>query len=310
MNNNDNILVSCVCITYNHKEFIRKCLDGMLMQETSFPYEIIIYDDCSTDGTREIVKEYANTYPNKIRTVLPDENQYSKIGDIVREVYVHPLVRGKYIALCEGDDRWTHPRKLQMQVDFMESHSDYSICFHEFSTFNVLTGEICKTSRYSKNGDFDITVNDFLLGCENIAQPLTMMYRMSSWNSQWFQHYKTLYLDTVEIFHFLRAGKGRFLRFVGGEYNMHEGGVSSQMSDIVRAHRIIPTYVKMFHYTKDDVLIQKIKESSLWALSLSDSFFDKIHIIEFLIKNVPSIAVMVCGTYFKRKIFHWLKLRQ
>lgn len=99
------------------------------MQKTNFPYEIIIHDDASTDGTSEIVKEYADKYPDLIVPILQKENQYSK-GIKISSTYIWPRSRGKYIALCEGDDYWSDPLKLQKQFDFMEKHKDCSMCFH------------------------------------------------------------------------------------------------------------------------------------------------------------------------------------
>lgn len=122
-------LVSVCCITYNHAPFISRCIEGFLMQKTSFPFEIIINDDCSTDGTTEILKQYAGKNPNLIRLVLHDENQFSKGVRSVLATFVYPLAKGKYIALCEGDDYWIDPYKLQKQVDFMESHDDVSLVF-------------------------------------------------------------------------------------------------------------------------------------------------------------------------------------
>lgn len=120
-------LVSVCCITYNHAQFIRKCLDGFLMQQTDFPIEILIHDDCSTDGTTEIIREYEAKYPNLIFPLYEEENQYQqgKAGEI--DFYNYRRARGKYIAYCEGDDYWIDPLKLQKQVDFLESHKDYDL---------------------------------------------------------------------------------------------------------------------------------------------------------------------------------------
>lgn len=124
------ILVSICCITYNHFDYIRECLDGLLMQKCNFGYEIIINDDCSTDGTTEIIKNYASKYPDIIKTIYHDENQYQKGVRGMFPTFCFPLAKGKYVALCEGDDYWTDPYKLQKQVDFLELNSDYSMCFH------------------------------------------------------------------------------------------------------------------------------------------------------------------------------------
>lgn len=123
-------LVSVCSITYNHAQYIRPCLDGVLMQKTNFPIEIIINDDCSTDGTTEIIREYAEKYPGKIFPIYHKENLYSQGKRGFFQTFVFPKARGKYIAICEGDDYWTDPEKLQKQVDFMEAHPEYSMCFH------------------------------------------------------------------------------------------------------------------------------------------------------------------------------------
>lgn len=127
----NNPTVTVWCLTYNQKEFIKDALEGFVMQKTSFPFEVIVHDDASTDGTTDIVNEYAKKYPEIIKPMIETENQWQKGGlkhiiGIMNEKHR----RGKYIAFCEGDDYWTDPLKLQRQVDFLESHSDYSMCFH------------------------------------------------------------------------------------------------------------------------------------------------------------------------------------
>lgn len=119
-------LVSICCITYNHEHYIKDALEGFVMQKTNFPFEIVISDDCSKDGTRAMIAEYKTKYPHLIRDISPDKN----MGATPNFLYVQQSAEGKYIALCEGDDYWTDPYKLQKQVDFMESHPDYVACFH------------------------------------------------------------------------------------------------------------------------------------------------------------------------------------
>lgn len=121
-------LVTMVCDTYNQKDYIRQTLDGFLMQETDFPVEILIHDDASTDGTRQIVEEYAARYPDTIRTILRDDNMFSRDQKIL-EHYCFPFCNGKYIAVCEGDDYWTDPKKLKKQIGYMEAHPECTLCF-------------------------------------------------------------------------------------------------------------------------------------------------------------------------------------
>ena len=128
-------LLSICCITYNHENFIRQALDGCLMQQTNFPIEIIIHDDASTDNTANIIREYQGKHPHLIKTILQRENQYSAMGfGFISNVFKE--AQGKYIALCEGDDYWTDPLKLQKQVDFLEANPDFAICFHNAVVIN------------------------------------------------------------------------------------------------------------------------------------------------------------------------------
>lgn len=125
--NDDKILVSIRCLVYNHEPYLRQCLEGFVMQKTNFRFEAIVHDDASTDGSAKIIREYAEKYPDIIKPIYETENQYSKHDGSLRCI-VNSACKGKYIALCEGDDYWIDPLKLQKQVDFLESHPDYLLC--------------------------------------------------------------------------------------------------------------------------------------------------------------------------------------
>lgn len=123
----DNVIVSIHCIVFNQAPYLRQCLEGFIMQKTNFKFEAIVHDDASTDGSADIIREYAAKYPHIIKPIIEKENQYSKHdGNLNRIMEAH--MRGKYIAFCEGDDYWIDPLKLQKQYDFMESHPEYSLC--------------------------------------------------------------------------------------------------------------------------------------------------------------------------------------
>lgn len=130
---NEGPLVSIRCLVYNHEPYLRQCLDGFVMQQTTFPFEAIIHDDASTDGSAAIIGEYAEKYPDIIKPIYETENQYSKHdGSLTRslDAAMHP--GSKYVALCEGDDYWTDPNKLQMQVDVMEADEQIGLV-HTFA---------------------------------------------------------------------------------------------------------------------------------------------------------------------------------
>jgi len=124
----ENILVSIHCITYNHEEFIAEAIESFLMQKTDFKFEILIHDDASTDRTQEIIKEYELQYPTLIKPIYQLENQYSK-GNSVNTINLN-RAKGKYIAVCEGDDYWIDPYKLQKQVDYLENNPACRLCVH------------------------------------------------------------------------------------------------------------------------------------------------------------------------------------
>lgn len=126
--NDSKPIVSICCLSYNHAPYIRQCLDGFMMQKTTFPFEVLIHDDASTDGTQAIIREYESKYPDIVKPIYQKENQYSK-GIKVSAVYQYPRVRGKYVAMCEGDDFWIDSLKLQKQVDFLENNLDYVLVY-------------------------------------------------------------------------------------------------------------------------------------------------------------------------------------
>lgn len=123
------VMVSVFVIAYNQKEYIKQTLDSIISQRTSFKFEILVNDDCSTDGTREIIQQYARTYPQVVFPCYHDENMYSKGVNINKE-FNYPRARGKYIAMCEGDDYWSDDLKLQSQFDALENNIGCSICVH------------------------------------------------------------------------------------------------------------------------------------------------------------------------------------
>ena len=126
MRENEPLMVTILCLVYNHESYIRQCLEGFVMQKTNFRFEAIVHDDASTDGTAAIIREYAEKYPDIIKPIFETENQYSKgDGSLGRIMTAH--THGKYVAICEGDDYWIDPLKLQRQVDFLEGNPEYIV---------------------------------------------------------------------------------------------------------------------------------------------------------------------------------------
>ena len=133
-------LVSVKMITYNHAPFIAQAIEGVLQQKTNFPFELVIGEDCSTDGTREIVFKYQQKYPDIIRVITSEKN----VGMKKNGYRTTKACRGKYIALCEGDDYWHSPRKLKVQADYMEAHPECGAVHSSYDICNEDTGELIK----------------------------------------------------------------------------------------------------------------------------------------------------------------------
>ncbi|TYB80255.1 glycosyltransferase family 2 protein [Bizionia gelidisalsuginis] len=173
-------LLSICCTTFNHVKYVKETIEGFLTQQTNFPIEIIIHDDASTDGTADIIKEYASK-DDRIVTILQDENQYSKKIKPWRN-FVFPKAKGKYIALCEGDDYWTDPLKLQKQVDFLEANNDFALCFHNSKKYfqGTDTFEINTASAEVPNVTTSVDLADY----NYIATPTVVMrndFKLSPW---------------------------------------------------------------------------------------------------------------------------------
>ncbi len=173
----DNLLVSICCLTYNHKNYIIQALDSFLQQKTNFEFEILIHDDASKDGTMDIIREYEVKYLNIIKPLYEKENQWVK-GRRGSAVFNFPRARGKYIALCEGDDHWTDPLKLQKQVDFLESNRDYAMVATDIILVDkenklIPQNNIVLTQRALRKPD----VNFFDLLQTNLINTLTVCVR-------------------------------------------------------------------------------------------------------------------------------------
>ncbi len=169
-------LVSICCIAYNHESYIDDALEGFLIQETDFPFEILIHEDASTDRTADIIREYKNKYPNLIKPIYQVENQYSKGRKLNAEFNI-PRARGEYIAFCEGDDFWIYSGKLKTQVELMMKHDSINLSFHparkiiEKPVFAEMT--IAKRSEHEKI----YSLNDVILGGGGFMPTASLMVR-------------------------------------------------------------------------------------------------------------------------------------
>jgi glycosyltransferase involved in cell wall biosynthesis len=220
------ILVSICCLSYNHESYIKECLEGFLKQKTDFNFEVLIHDDASTDNTQSIIKEYEAKYPEIIKPICQTENQWSQ-GINPSRRFNYSRVQGKYIAMCEGDDYWTDPLKLQKQVDFLEKNEDYVLAYHN-------------AQKLRENGEFDkqLIINHVsdksILQEDIINQPiptLTILYRNLPEIIKEIDLSGIVHADVVLRAIISRFGKAQYLHDISpAVYRVHGGGIFSLKS--------------------------------------------------------------------------------
>lgn len=232
--------VSVYCTVFNHAQYLRHTLEGFVSQKTNFPFEVFVHDDASTDGSADIIREYAQAYPHIIKPILQTENQYSK-GLKIFGSFILPHVTGEYIAVCEGDDYWTDPQKLQLQADFLDAHPDYSACVHNTVKEDLQTGET--SIMFDNTADRDIPLEQALRGPAHCWHTSSVMYRVQYADNRpaYFQKAKG-FGDYPLIIYLTLSGKVRFLartmsyyRF--GTANSWTSRSRANMDRLVRNHQ-------------------------------------------------------------------------
>ncbi|QQX76799.1 MULTISPECIES: glycosyltransferase family 2 protein [Aequorivita] len=237
-----------VCIqTYNHEAYIKECLDSILMQQTTFPFEIILGEDESSDGTRDICQAYSEEYPDKIKLFLRSRKDviYINGNPTGRYNFIENLkaCTGKYIALCEGDDYWTDPLKLQKQVDFMEANSEYSGCFHNTNVINEMEAnpELKPWRTFTKH---DFTLKD-TLSVTSLFHTSSFVFKTNALKiPSWF---KKVQSGDMALF-IIIASQGPLYRIDENMsvYRRNETGITNSIKHIeYHANRI-----KLFEYFK------------------------------------------------------------
>ena len=194
--------VSVICNAYNHEPYIEQCLKSLVSQKTSFTYEILVHDDASTDNTANIIRKFEKEYPEIVKPIYQTENQYSK-GGVAK--FQYPRAKGKYIALCEGDDYWTDDLKLQRQVEAMEAHPEVDICAHAAIRVSE-DGKKTLLLISPKTENCVIPVEDVICGGGGFVATNSLMYRNNFENSN-LNFRKTWRIDyTLQIAGSLRGG--------------------------------------------------------------------------------------------------------
>jgi len=238
LTSNTQVKLSVLLITYNHENFIAQAINSVLMQRINFNYEIVVGEDCSTDGTREIVSNFQKTYPDKIRLVLSEKNS-SESANIARTIQ---KCRGQYVALLDGDDFWTSPHKLQKEADFLDSHPGCALCFHNVTIFHEDgSREPQNHNRIDQKETFkleDLWASNFIATC-SVMLRWNLIRHLPEW-------YSTLPFGDWPLY-ILAALQGNigYINEVMGAYRIHSGGAWSGSSTIQQAESLVNFYTTM-----------------------------------------------------------------
>lgn len=281
---NKSIVVTISCITYNHAKYLKKCLDSFLMQKTDFCIEILVHDDASTDGTIDIIKEYAAEYPDLIKPYYQKENQYSKGRGFIGSTINFNRARGKYIACCEGDDYWTDPLKLQKQVDYMESHPNCSLCTH--AHYDDREGILTESHRYDHNVD-DCALEDIIMIGGGFVATNSMLFKTSSVKQEYPDWYKNSPVgDLVRMYWLATQGKVAYLNDVMSAYRIAAEGSWTQ--------RMAKSWKKRNKFFNKDIEIHE--DFDRWSAGTYHTAIErKVAIIKQLKRseNVSHIKAMI-----------------
>lgn len=234
--NKSKVEVSVFCIVFNHAKYLRNCLDSLVNQVTTFEYEILVHDDCSTDGSIEILQEYERNYPNII-VLYENENQYSKGVKVTAEL-IYPRAKGKYIALCEGDDFWIDVNKLQKQYDFMESHNNCSLCTH-----NTIKKDLSKKNKDSLFNEWKET--------HKLTQEDVFLHWKIHTTSFFFRHDAYVYENCLPV-----IWAGDYTRLL---YAFSKGDVFA-LPDVMSVYNFNNEAGQLFKLQKAQIRIQKYLE--------------------------------------------------
>lgn len=212
--------LTVVTTTYNQEKYIGQAIDGMLMQKTNFPFRIVISNDCSTDKTGEILKQYKEKYPDKIE-IIENEKNLGAMGNFINTL---AGIKGtEYVALCDGDDFWTDENKLQKQVDFLDNNKEFNICFHKAKLFYENNEK--EESIIPENTEEETTIEDLVNSNYIVAN--SVVYRWKFNNKDLKEIFPSDIAPGDYYVHLLHAqdGKIKMLNEVMSAYRRHEGGM-------------------------------------------------------------------------------------
>lgn len=298
--------ISVHCITYNQEKFIRQALEGFVSQKVNGSYKVYVADDCSTDGTRTIISEFAEKYPEIIVPIFQTQNK----GAISNSIDCIRAQTGEYVAMCEGDDYWTDPMKLQKQVDFLDAHPDYAVCFHPVEVRwenEPERKEIFPTEdfRFHKT---TLTADDLVQ--HNFMQTNSVMYRWVFPELESVENFPIGILPGDWFLHLMHAKHGKigFLPDVMAVYRRHNGGIW-QNHPLLRycdKHLLFFDAVDILFDGKYHEILTKQKEGLVRTLFLESVEFRDFKMFEKILNVSPSMLdYMLRHLHVPKNEFTW-----
>ena len=263
-------LVAIHCLVYNHEPYLRDCFEGFVIQQTNFPFVVIVHDDASTDGSSAIICEYEQKYPHIFKPIYQQENVYRKGGFSAINDIMNTAIEdtgAKYVAMCEGDDYWTDPLKLQKQVDFMEANPEYGLCYTDYNrledTMQTLTESMFERQKQYR----PISYEQHLLKPGYLA-PMTWLYRHELMNliAKANVHTDGTYAYMLE---FLYNSKVAYIPQVTAVYRSHVGSASSPIGNKALFNYTIGVFRTQIHYTQKYSCSEELKHKVLMRGYLS-----------------------------------------
>lgn len=289
----EQILVTICCTAFNQEKFIRQCLEGFVMQKTTFRFEAIVHDDASTDNTATIIKEYAAKYPHIIKPIFETENQYSKHNGSLRRI-MRANMRGKYIANCEADDYWIDPYKLQKQIDILESDPQVTMVYTSFKTVDSECNPMLRPTyeKYKKISSSGYILNK-LLSSGNFIMTLTTCIRKEVYESDIMKN-SNIGLDYLL---FLTAASMGKVVFIPEETGCYRYSPTSEMN--ANLGYVQKSYIKSKKYFVENILNIGIEHyTSLKKVSLYITILENA--LTFYIKKLDKEYISIVLT--KKKI--------
>lgn len=269
MNEPLDIIVAIKVIVYNHEPYLRDCLEGFVMQKTNFPFVAIVHDDASTDGSAAIIREYEEKYPDIIKPIYETENQYSKhdgsLGRIMNAAV--DATGAKYVAMCEGDDYWTDPLKLQKQVDFMEENPEFGLCYTDYHCLEDATQTLTEAMFEKQYQYRPISYEQHLLKPGYLA-PMTWLYRNDLVN---LLSKTKIYTDGTYAYmlEFMYNSKVAYIPQVTAVYRSHAGSASYPIGDKALFRYMVGVFRTQIHYTQKYSCTEELKHKVLMRGYLS-----------------------------------------